>query len=66
MDFNCLVGLEVDCAKDLLNKNGVNQFEVIYCLDRKQLHFDKEIVTAIRVVDNKLQLVVCRYLFSVQ
>ena len=66
MDYNCLVGFEVEYAKNYLINNGINDFEIIYCLDRKQLQFDKEIVTAVRVVNNKLQLVVCRYLFSIQ
>ena len=66
MNANDLIGLEVCQACDKLSAAGITNFKFVYYVDRKQNKFDKEIVTAARQSENGLELVVCRYLFTVE
>lgn len=68
MDFclNDCVGLTVDEATALLAAHGVNDVAVVANFDRKQNNFDKELVTAVRQRGQTTELVVCRYLFTMQ
>ena len=66
MDVNKLIGLEVCDATAILQKTGITNFKFVYYVDRKQSQFDKEIVTAVRKVDDALELVVCRYQLKTQ
>ena len=65
MDFNDLIGLEVCEAERVLLKSGITNFKFVYYVDRKQVEFDRELVTAVREVDGAMELVVCRYKFEV-
>ena len=53
-------------ATALLAAHGVNDVAVVANFDRKQNNFDKELVTAVRQRGQTTELVVCRYLFTVQ
>ena len=64
MNFNDLIGLEV-CEAERLLKSGITNFKFVYYVDRKQVEFDRELVTAVREVDGVVELVVCRYKFEV-
>lgn len=66
MDTVQLIGLEVCEAENVLRKLGITNFKFVYYVDRKQISFDKEIVTAVRNKDGYLELVVCRYLLDVK
>ena len=65
MNFTELIGLEACDAESDLRKLGITNFKFVYYVDRKQYQFDKELVTAVREKDGKLELVVCRYKFAV-
>ena len=65
MSFKDLIGLEVCVAESILLKSGITNFKFVYYVDRKQVEFDKEIVTAVRAKDGIVELVVCRYRFEV-
>ena len=65
MNFNDFIGLEVCEAESVLLKSGITNFKFVYYVDRKQVEFDKEIVTAVRMKDGCVELVVCRYKFEV-
>ena len=65
MDFNNLIGLEVCEAESILLNLGITNFKFVYYVDRKQVEFDRELVTAVREVDGVVELVVCRYKFEV-
>lgn len=65
MNFNDLIGLEVCDAESILRERGITNFKFVYYVDRKQQKYDKEIVTAVRKKDDCLELIVCRYLFTV-
>ncbi len=60
-----MIGLEACEAEGVLRKSGITGFKFVYYVDRKQQEFDKELVTAVRVRDGQLELVVCRYKFEV-
>ena len=64
MNFKDLIGLEV-CVAERLLKSGITNFKFVYYVDRKQVDFDKEIVTAVRERDGYVELVVCRYKLEV-
>ena len=64
MNFKDLIGLEVCDAERLLN-SGITNFKFVYYVDRKQKEHDKELVTAVRIKDGIVELVVCRYKFEV-
>lgn len=66
MDTNELIGLEVGQALTALQLSGETNFKFVYYTDRKQTKFDKEIVTAVRTVDDRLVLIVCRYLLEIR
>ena len=61
MNFNDLIGLEVCDAESVLLKLGITDFKFVYYVDRKQVEYDKELVTAVRNRDGFIELVVCRY-----
>ena len=61
MNFNDLIGLEVCEAQSVLRKSGITNFKFVYYVDRKQVDFDRELVTAVREHDGMVELVVCRY-----
>ena len=65
MDFKDLIGLEVCEAESVLLKSGITNFKFVYYVDRKQVEFDRELVTAVREQDDVVELVVCRYKFEV-
>lgn len=65
MNLTDLIGLEVCEAEDKLLELGITNFKFVYYVDRKQSKYDKEIVTAVRIKERALELVVCRYLFAV-
>ena len=65
MNFNDLIGLEVCEAERVLSKLGITNFKFVYYVDRKQVEFDRELVTAVREEDGTVELVVCRYKFEV-
>ena len=65
MNFNEIVGLEVCDAERFLQENGITNFKFVYYVDRKQVEFDRELVTAVREKDGVVELVVCRYKFAV-
>lgn len=65
MNFNDFVGLEVCDAESLLLKLGITNFKFVYYVDRKQSEYDKELVTAAKMKDGVVELVVCRYKFEV-
>ena len=65
MKFEDLIGLEVCEAESVLLKLGITNFKFVYYVDRKQVDFDRELVTAVREVDGTVELVVCRYKFEV-
>ena len=67
MDLNEIVGLEVCDAERFLHKRGITNFKFVYYVDRKQKEFDKELVTAARVLpDDSVEVVVCRYKLKVE
>ena len=66
MDGNHLIGLEVCQALEILQAKGITNFKFVYYVDRKQSKFDKEIVTAVRHTGETLELIICRYQFTVQ
>ncbi len=59
MDNRQLIGLEVECAKQLLLDNGITNFEFLLFTDRKQCHFDKEIVVRVTVEEGVYRCIVC-------
>lgn len=59
-----LIGLEVCQAEELLKQKNDN-FKFVFYRDKKQKTFDKEIVTAVKFVDDVLVVVVCPMQFSV-
>lgn len=59
MDTRQLIGLEPDNAKQLLLDNGIADCQCILYVDRKQCHYDKEIVVRATVVDGVYRLIVC-------
>ena len=66
MNLNDIVGLEVCDASDFLTKSGITNFKFVYYVDRKQVEFDKELVTAARECpDGSVEVVVCRYKLKV-
>ena len=65
MNFNDLIGLEACAAESVLLKSGITSFKFVYYVDRKQVEFDRELVTAVREKDGVVELVVCRYKFAV-
>ena len=66
MNLNEIVGLEVCDAESFLRKNGITNFKFVYYVDRKQKEFDKELVTAARLMpDESVEVVVCRYKLKV-
>ena len=58
--------MPTDRAMRTLAEHGIANVKVVLNVDRKQTKFDKELVTAVRQVDDGVELVVCRYLFVVQ
>lgn len=58
--------MPTDRAIRTLAEHGIANVKVVLNVDRKQTKFDKELVTAVRQVDDCVELVVCRYLFVVQ
>lgn len=60
-----MIGLEVCDAESKLLQAGITNFKFVYYVDRKQQRFDKEIVTAVRQLQDELQLIVCRYQIEV-
>ena len=65
MNFKDLIGLEVCDAESVLLKSGITNFKFVYYVDRKQVEFDRELVTAVREADGMVELVVCRYKLEV-
>ena len=66
MNLKEIVGLEVCDAECFLRKSGITNFKFVYYVDRKQKEFDKELVTAARLLpDNSVEVVVCRYKLQV-
>ena len=57
--------MPTDRAIRTLAEHGIENVKVVLNVDRKQTKFDKELVTAVRQVDDGVELVVC-YLFVVQ
>ena len=67
MNLNEIVGLEVCDAESFLQKSGITNFKFVYYVDRKQLEYDKELVTAVRELpDGSVEVVVCRYKLKVE
>ncbi len=60
-----LIGLEVCQAAAQLEQAGITNFKFVYYTDRRQVEFDKEIVTAANFDGDTLKLIVCRYKFDV-
>ena len=65
MNFKDFIGLEVCEAESVLLKSGITNFKFVYYVDRKQKEHDKELVTAARMKDDCVELIVCRYKFEV-
>lgn len=65
MDFNQIIGLEVCDAETFLSNQGITNFKFVYYVDRKQTKYDKELVTAVKVENDCIILIVCRYLLRV-
>ncbi len=59
MDNRQLIGLEVAKAKQLLLDNGISNYQFVLFTDRKQCHFDKEIVVRATVEEGIYRCIVC-------
>ncbi len=59
MDSRQLIGLDVDTAKQVLQENGIDSYEFVVYTDRKQCHFDKEIVVRVTCVEGVYKVIVC-------
>lgn len=66
-DFDSLIGLEIEKAKELLNDAGFNNIEIILNTDKRQKNeCDTILVCAVRVADDSIRLICGEFLFQLK
>ena len=64
-DFEELIGLEIEQAKELLSKKGFNDIEIILNSEHND-KYDKTLVCAVRKKDEKITLICGRFFFGLK
>ena len=66
-DFDSLIGLEIEKAKELLNDAGFNNIEIVLNTDKRQKNeCDTILVCAVRVADDSIRLICGEFLFQLK
>ena len=66
-DFDSLIGLEIEKAKELLNDAGFNNIEIVLNTDKRQDNVcDTILVCAVRVADDSIRLICGEFLFQLK
>ena len=66
-DFDSLIGLEIEKAKNLLNDAGFKNIEIVLNTDKRQNYdYDTILVCAVRVADDSIRLICGEFLFQLK